>query len=119
MTSNDDRRLIAAEGDPDRAYSHLEPIVEAELSWGNSILYDWRWTDKLLDDRTLTLRQPFHVDLLRQTFRFPPNIRMYAMFPRPGYRERGRVMINDLNQYVTIDAPLPKDWPYGSGHVDL
>jgi hypothetical protein len=111
MTSDDPRRPIAPHGDSDRPYGHLEPIVEAELSWGNRIEYNWRRTDKLLDDRTLTLQLPFHIDLLRQTFRFPRNIVLSAMLPRPGYRpNRGRLLIDDMDQYATIDSPHPEGW---------
>src|SRR4030088_842173 len=118
MTSNDDRRLIASGGDPDRPYSHLEPVVAAELSWGNRVLSNWGRTDPLLDDRTLSLMRPFHIDQLRQTFRFPPTVRLYAMLPRPGYREKGRLLLSDTERYVTIYSPLPKEWTE-AGEVEL
>jgi hypothetical protein len=115
----DDRRPIAAIGWLRRPQAHLEPIVAAELSWGNRIDYDWRRTDKLLDDRTLRLTSPFHLDRLRATFRFPPNVRMYANLPGPRPGQIGRVLISDFEDYVNIEAPLPEGWPYGTDFVDL
>ncbi|MCW2506037.1 MAG: hypothetical protein JWO79_4321 [Actinomycetia bacterium] len=111
MTSDDRRRPIAPHGEPDRRYAHLEPIVEAELSWGNRVDYNWRRLDKLLDDRILTLMEPFHIGLLRRTFLFPPNIRLYAVLPRPGYKhDVGRLLISDTEDFVKIDSPLPEGW---------
>jgi hypothetical protein len=122
MTDNDapdQRLLLATSGYDGMPEAHLEPIVSAELSWGNSIRQSWRRTDPLLDDRRLTLAEPLHVDLLRQTFRFPPSIGMYAVLPRPAGRQEGRLVIGDSANYVGINSPLPKDWPYGEGPVEL
>jgi hypothetical protein len=125
MTNSDDRDaldqrlLLAASGYAGMPEAHLEPLVSAELSWGNSIRQSWRRTDRLLDDRRLTLARPLHVDLLRQTFRFPPSIGMYAVLPRPATHQEGRLMIGDSANYVGIDSPLPKDWSFGEGPVEL
>jgi hypothetical protein len=120
MTDDDTRRLIAPCGTPDRPQAHLEPIVEAELAWGNRVLSKWGRSDKLLDDRSLTLTEPFHIELLRKTFRFPPNVRMWAILPRPGHRhDKPRLLLSDTDRYVTIHSPLSDDWPYGEGEVTL
>lgn len=113
----DARRLIASAGTPERVYAHLEPIVEAELSWGNRVRSTWRRLDKLLDDRTLSLRDPLHVDLIKQTFRFPGTVQMWAVLPRPGHREKGRLLISDTTAFVTVDSPLPQDWTY-AGRIE-
>jgi len=111
VTSDDRRHLLASRGEPGRPYTHLQPIVEVEEFWGNRVKYDWCRTDKLLDDRTLTLRDPFHLDRLRETFRFPPNIRLYAVLPRPGYKhDIGRLLISDTEDFVKIESPLPEGW---------
>jgi len=111
MTSDDPRRPIASSGEPGRRYAHLEPIVEAELSWGNRIQSDWRRFDKFLDDRSLTLIWPFHLDKLRETFRFPPTVRLLATLPRPGDKhDKGRLVISDTEDFVMIYSPLPEGW---------
>jgi hypothetical protein len=109
--------VIAAAGKPGHDYAHLEPIVEAELSWGNRIFSNWGRTDKLLDDRTLALRDPFHVDLIRQTFRFPDSVQMWSVLRRPGHREPGGFLISDTVAYATISSPLPHDWTY-AGRIE-
>jgi hypothetical protein len=111
---------IAASGTDDSPYAHLEPVVAAEVSWGNRVLSKWGRSDPLLDDRSLTLMYPLHVELLRQAFRFPPNITLHAILPRPGYRhDKARLLLSDADHYVAIHSPLPKDWPYGEGEVAL
>ncbi|MEC3998616.1 hypothetical protein VSR01_36080 [Actinacidiphila sp. DG2A-62] len=116
----DGRRPIAARGWRQQPQAHLEPVVHAELSWGNRIQSPWQRGDKLLDDRTLTLAEPFHVEKLRRTFRFPANIGLWAVLPRPGHRhERARMVMSDSEEYVTIHTPLPDEWPHGEGEVAL
>ncbi|SEO48850.1 hypothetical protein [Actinacidiphila rubida] len=111
---------IASSGTPGNRHAHLDPVVEAELAWGNRVSSTWGRTDKLLDDRSLTLAEPFHVAELRRTFRFPANIRLWAILPRPGHpREKPRMLLTDTDGYVTVHAPLPADWPHGEGEVAL
>jgi hypothetical protein len=105
-------RLIAAHGEPGRAQAHLDPIAAAEVSWGNRVRLDWRRTDKLLDDRTLSLAEPFHVELLQRAFRLPDTVQMWAVPARPGRPEQGRLLISDTTAYVTIDSPLPAGWSF-------
>jgi hypothetical protein len=119
IDDDDDRCSLASGGTPESRHAHLEPIVSAELRWGNSIQYGWRRVDPLLDDRSLRLARPFHVEQLRKSFRFPPNISLTAVLPRPGYRERGRLILEDANDFVAIDSPLPDVWPYGAGQITL
>jgi hypothetical protein len=108
---DDPRRLIASRGEPGRRYAHLEPIVEAELSWGNRVLSKWGRLDPLLDDRSLSLTAPFHLAQLRETFRFPPTIRLSATLPRTGgKRDKGRMVIADPADFIMIYAPLPEGW---------
>lgn len=117
---DDEQRAVAAAGTDQEPHAHLVPVVEAELSWGNRVLSGWGRSDKLLDDRSLTLAYPFHVEDLRRTFRFPANIHLYAILPRPGYRhDKPRMLMTDVDRYVTIHAPLPGDWPHGEGRVAL
>ena len=116
----DPRRPIATAGTPEHPYAHLVPVVEAELGWGNRVQSAWDRSDKLLDDRSLTLAYPFHVEELRRTFRFPANIHLYAILPRPGHRhDKPRMLMTDVDRYVTVHAPLPDDWPDGEGQVAL
>lgn len=116
----DARVRIAAAGTPVEPYAHLQPVIEAELSWGNRVLSKWGRSDPLLDDRTLSLAHPLHVELLRERFRFPPNVKLYAILPRPGYRhEKARLLLSDTGRYVAVHSPLPADWAYGEGEVDL
>lgn len=118
--TTDERQPIAATGTREQPQAHLEPVVAAELGWGNRVLSKWGRSDKLFDDRSLTLAHPFHVEELRRTFHFPPNIHLYAILPRPGYRhDKPRMLMTDVDGYVTIHAPLPADWPHGEGQVAL
>ncbi|MBY8876161.1 hypothetical protein [Actinacidiphila acidipaludis] len=120
LPPNGPRRPIAAAGTREHPYAHLLPIVEAELACGNRVLSAWGRSDKLLDDRSLTLAQPFHVEDLRRAFRFPANIHLYAILPRPGHPlDKPRMLMTDVDRYVTIHAPLPADWPHGDGRIAL
>ncbi|MEW2522304.1 hypothetical protein [Actinacidiphila alni] len=116
-----DRRVpLAPTGLPDRPEAHLEPVVAAEVAWGNRVLAPWSRTDPLLDDRALSFLYPMHVELLRAKFRFPASVTLHAILPRPGYRrEKARLLLTDTDRYVTIHSPLPEDWPYGEGEVAL
>ena len=116
----DSRRAIAAMGLPDRPEAHLDPVVQAELAWGNRVLSMWGRLDKLLDDRSLTLARPFHVEGLGRAFRFPANVRLYAVLPRPGHQDGPPCLqLSDVDRFVTIRSPLPEDWPHGEGQVEL
>jgi hypothetical protein len=116
----DSRKPIATMGLPDRPEVHLDPVVRAELAWGNRVQSAWGRLDKLLDDRSLTLARPLHVEELRRSFRFPANVRLYAALPRPE-RQGGApgLQLSDVDRFVTIRSPLPGDWPYGEGEVEL
>jgi hypothetical protein len=120
MSDDDnDRCGLASSGTPENRHAHLEPVVSAELRWGNSIEYGWRRVDPLMDDRSLRLARPFHIERLRKSFLFPPDISLTAVLPRPGCRERGRLILEDANERVAIDSPLPDAWPYGAGEIRL
>ncbi|MEU6854823.1 hypothetical protein ABZ901_33425 [Actinacidiphila alni] len=119
-STGESRVPIAAEGTASEPHAHLAPLVAAEIGWGNRVLAKWGRSDPLLDDRSLSFLYPLHVDALRRTFGFPPNIKLYAIMPRPGHpREKARLLLTDTDRYVTIHSPLPKDWPYGEGEIAL
>jgi hypothetical protein len=63
--------VIADSGGPDRPYSHLLPIVEAEESWGNRVRSPFQ-RDR--DGWRMSMEHPLHVDQLRNAFVFPPHI---------------------------------------------
>jgi len=111
MASADPRRPIASAGTRERPQTHLEPVVEAELSWGNQIELEWGRLDKFLDDRSMSLMRPLHIEKLRETFRFPPHVLLSATLPRPTYKhDRGRLVISDTENFVMIYSPLPEGW---------
>jgi hypothetical protein len=68
MKKMDDLSLrIAASGTQENPHAHLDPIVAAELSWGNRIVKNWYVVDYHFGYWDLQLEQPFHVELLRSS----------------------------------------------------
>jgi hypothetical protein len=114
----DDTRLrIAASGTQDNPHSHLDPIVAAELSWGNRVVKNWYVTDWHFGYWDLQLEKPFHVELLRNTFRFAPNIKLFATGHHPG-GQQPQMGLGD-SRFVGISAPLPKEWPAVDREIEL
>lgn len=117
MATDDNRRLIEAYGTHQAPHGNLDPVVEAELAWGNSIERDWRVGDPHLMDWTLVLAEPFHLDLLRETFRFAPGIRIGA-FPGTPHGLGPRLTMTDP-AYTSIISPLPAGWPDERRTIEL
>lgn len=90
--------VLADRGEPDRPYSHLLPVVEAEASWGNRPLDEFRegkdgvWY--------VIMQRPLHLDRLRDSFVFPPNVRL-------GRTDTGGTYVTDVDAWVRIDAVGP------------
>jgi len=120
MTTDSTRRRIASHGAPGAPYAHLQPIVDAELGWGNlpgvrrgwyqpdPAHYPGRWS--------YDLDQPLHVEQLRAAFSFPENVRLGVFAPQAGHRPA--MTVGD-GRGVGVTAPAPRDWPHGEGFVDL
>lgn len=117
MAANDERLRIAAHGTSDNYHAHFDPIVSAELAWGNRIARDWHLVDPKVGGYELTLAYSFHVELLKKTFRFPPNITLGVVGSES--RVHGRRMSMGDKYMVGITAPFPKDWPAGDGRIEL
>lgn len=92
-------RLLAGYGESARPYSHLLPVLEAELSWGNSTPDGFRelpdgWWAALL-------RQPLHVDRLAAAFDFDSHIRL-------GRDDDGATWVVDGDSRVRLVAAAPR-----------
>ncbi|MCM2418792.1 hypothetical protein [Streptomyces sp. RKAG293] len=118
-TPDDVRAPIAAAGTRENPHAHLDPIVAAELSWGNRITKDWHIVDYHFGDWLLTLEKPFHVDRLRETFVFPGTIRL-GTYARHSDGSGGvRMCLGDQLNLMGIEAPLPKDLPAVNAEIEL
>lgn len=49
---------ISAQGTPENLHSHLDPVVEAELSWGNKLAERW-YVDRRVGTARVQFRKPF------------------------------------------------------------
>jgi hypothetical protein len=112
---SDDRLRIASRGSFDSPHRHLDPVVEAELRWGNRIAEHW-FVDRRVGSAILRLREPLHVDLLRRTFVFPPGFRLRTVGPRP---DREPTMALADAEHVGISGPLPPGFPAVDAEIPL
>ncbi|CCB73210.1 MULTISPECIES: hypothetical protein [Streptomycetaceae] len=113
----DTRLLIAASGTEESPHAHLDPVVAAEVSWGNRIVRDWYITDWHFGFWDLRLERPFHVELLRSTFRFPPNVKLFTIGHHAGGQEP-KMGMGD-GRFVGITAPLPQGRPTVDREIEL
>ncbi len=112
------RVTVATAGTPDNPHAHLDPVVEAEVRWGNEIAEDWHVTDPHFGYWGLVLARPFHLDALREHFRFPPSVGLRVVAAGPG-GQRPSMSLGDRLNFVGITTPLPGDWAHGEGEVAL
>jgi hypothetical protein len=112
------RLLIASSGTKENPHAHLDPVVAAEVAWGNRIVQGWHIPDPHFGFWDLTLAQPFHVEELRATFRFPDTIGLSVIASRPG-GQRLSMSLGDSRNFVGITAPPPKGWPDADADIEL
>src|SRR5690348_3508817 len=117
QSQNDTRLRIATSGTQENPHAPLDPIVAAEVSWGNRIVKDWYIPDYHFGYWDLKLEQPFHGELLRTTFRFPPNVKLFTTGHHPG-GQKPEMGLGD-SSFVGISASLPKDWPAVDREIEL
>lgn len=93
-------RAVALDGYPrDTPYSHLLPVLEAELEWGNDAmggfcpLPDGWWA--------ATFMRPLHIDRLQAAFDFPDHIKV-------GRDDDGRTFVVDGHNLVSLGAAAPR-----------
>ncbi|WP_434594701.1 hypothetical protein [Streptomyces sp. A5-4] len=103
--TDDMRTLLAAAGSATNPHAHLGPVVAAEVAWGNQVVKDCYVVDWHFGDWSLGLARPFHVDLLRETFRFAPETRLVNVAPRPG-GQPGRMSLAG-SSFAAVSAPIP------------
>ncbi|MFE0099492.1 hypothetical protein [Streptomyces sp. NPDC059009] len=113
----DERLRIAASGTRQHPHAHFAPVVEAELSWGNSVVRDWHLMDPKIGGWQLELARPFHVELLRETFRFPPNFALHVIGAE-GPLPLPRMSLGD-KCFMAVVAPAPKGWRAGNQEIPL
>ena len=89
--------VVDGSGESARPYSHLLPVLEAEIRWGNRVLDDGF---RALPDGwfAATLMRPLHVDRLRDVFEFPAHIRV-------GRHDDGTTFVIDGENRVRLVAP--------------
>lgn len=109
--------LIAAAGTEDNPHAHLEPIVAAEVRWGNRVLRDWYVIDPHFGYWDLKLARPFHVEELRAAFVLPATIGMSVVATRRG-RQRATMSLGDTRNFVSITSPLSPDWPDADTEIE-
>jgi hypothetical protein len=116
---SDDRTPIAPKGAPGNPHAHLDPVVQAELSWGNALARDWYDPNpKVGDPLRCELRRPLHVERLRAAFAFPPTVRLSTSAPR-GKGQRPLLHLYDARGWVQITSPLPDGWPVEDREIAL
>src|SRR5690242_11349990 len=98
----DDRLRIAVSGTRDNPHAHLDPVVSAEISWGNRVVRDW-YTEHHVGYWEIRLERPLHVELLRKTFRFPPTIGLAVTNTASDTREPV-MTLSDYQDYVWIST---------------
>lgn len=96
---------ILGTGSP-QPWSHLEPVVAAELSWGNTVLRPFRYESHGTYD--LDVGAPLHLDRLRERFAFPDHIAL-------GENDSGQTWVVDGENRVKIVGPSAVLGPYGTG----
>jgi len=116
--SEDARIPITSSLSRDNRHVHVDPLVDAEVRWGNEIAEDWHITDSRLSHWGLTLARPFHVDEVRARFSFPSDVGLYVVGARRR-REVPTMCLSDILGVARVTAPLPEDWPHGEGQVEL
>lgn len=90
---------LAGYGESARPYSHLVPVLDAELGWGNRApggfceLPDGWWAASFM--------QPLHLDRLRAAFDFPDHIRV-------GRNDDGTTFVIDGDNRVRLVSPGPR-----------
>ncbi|MFI1092152.1 hypothetical protein [Streptomyces sp. NPDC020917] len=109
---------IARSGTPGNPHAHLDPLVEAEIRWGNEVAEDWHITDPHFGYWGLTLARPFHVDELRAHFTFPPSFTLGVTGSRPG-GQKPSMSLGDRLNFVGISAPIPPGWPDADTAIPL
>lgn len=109
---------IQDSGTKDNPHAHLDPVIAAEIGWGNQVVRDWHITDPHFGYWDLTLARPFHVDRLRTAFHFPGTIGLSVVASRPG-GQRASMSLGDTRNFVGITAPPPTGWPDADTAIDL
>lgn len=84
---------------PGRPWQHLQPVLDAEVDWGNSsrdgfvyVPQDGEWS--------ALMRRPLHVEALEAAFEFPPGVRV-------GTLDNGDTYVVDAEHRVRIFAVNP------------
>lgn len=90
------RRRIDACSKDGTAYGHLQPVLEAELSWGNTCRDGFRYVPRN-DEWNAHLGKPLHIDRLLAEFEFPPNIRVER-------KQNGGTLVADDQALVSLSA---------------
>lgn len=97
---------IEPAGCPERPWSHLQAVVEAETDWGNStrgFVHDHR-----NDAWTATMRLPLDLEALRLEFAFPGHIEVGEGDGRSWVRDRrNRVEVTGRGASGTTRRPAP------------
>lgn len=95
MTAPGGRIPLTRQPDDEHAWTYLQPVADAERSWGNPPVGEFA-----LDHHTmwwtLDFTQPLHIDRLRDTFAFPDGVELIDEGPRTS--------VVDGDQTVSLDG---------------
>jgi hypothetical protein len=79
------KQRIQSIGNAECPYAHFLPIIEAEKSWGNSVVGDFYYRPRE-GEWAAVMARPLHLDRLREKFDFPDNIILSSGPLRPAQR---------------------------------
>lgn len=95
------RGRIADQSPDGTVYGHLQPVVDAELEWGNETRDGWeRDHDTWFTTR---FRHPLHLERLQAEFDFPEHVRI-------GRTPDGKTYVSDHRNLVSV-AGFPPPGP--------
>jgi hypothetical protein len=114
VSGPDGRVPLAPKPGDEHDWTYLQPVVDAETSWGNEADGGFRAIGHG-DGWTLTFRHALHVDRLREMFEFPDFVTLVDLDPVTSV-----VDTRFPYQEIAIHAAIPPGWIRGdspSGYV--
>ena len=80
MTASPHKQRLVPAAHHEEAWRSLQPVVEAELSWGSRLEVPWSY-DVHNDTWTASLQGPLHVERVRERFELAEGIKLEHRLP--------------------------------------
>lgn len=93
------RGRIADQSPDGTPYGHLQPVVDAELEWGNQTRDGWEY-DRHDTWFTARFRYPLHLERLQAEFDFPEHVKV-------GRTRDGQTYVSDHEHLVSVSGFPP------------